>query len=472
MTRVGGASLTRIRPLRPRNWRRLRSNRTLRVVRRIIARRLVLDESLKKSPRAYERAQRLAKFFYAPSIEVASPSEVRRLQEAERSQATQKRGSREDGDSASASASETAAPTVILTAMRWGEAGSLFPGYGWAETRNGAYERDSNGVVCQTAVEIQTIFGCAFDCAYCPYTSVINIACDLENFVQRLGDSFRERPTQQLYKLNNRSDTLCFEPEYGLSALLVNAFARTRDQQLMLYSKSDNVSHLLDLEHGGRTVACFTLTSPGAARLLEKAAPSFEERLAAAAQCANAGYPVRFRFSPIVPLRGWESELRAMVRTMARTVEPELVTLWTLSMTAVDELPELLDPALLDPRFLQAAMDQREAMRGAKGAPFPDAYRAEMYRVVAEAIAEYSPKTRVSLCLETPQVVNSLRDRLAMLGNAQVCNCGPRCTSEEVAASPAAADGARRLTVVNTTGRRERIPESAAGRRRLHERPS
>ena len=398
-------------------------------------------------------------------METASPSEVRRLQESERLRATQKRGAAGDD-----SADGNDAPTVLLTAMRWGEAGSLFPGYGWAETRNGAYERDANGVVCQTAVEIQTIFGCAFDCAYCPYTSVINIACDLENFVQRLEESFDERPSQQLYKLNNRSDTLCFEPEYGLSALLVRAFARSRDRQLMLYSKSDNVSHLLDLEHEGRTITCFTLTSPATARLLEPSAPSFDERLAAAAQCAKAGYPVRFRFSPIVPLRGWESELREMVKTMARTLEPELVTLWTLSMTQVEELHELLDPGALDPRFLAAAMDQRKAMRDAKGAPFPDAYRAEMYRLVAEAVAEFSPRTRVSLCLETPWVVNNLRDRLAMLGNAQVCNCGPRCTSEEVAVAPAAADGARRLTVVNTTGRREKAPESAASRRRIQDR--
>ena len=397
-------------------------------------------------------------------METVSPAEVKLIQGAERSRATQKRGAAGDDSKADD------APTVILTAMRWDEAGSLFPGYGWAETRNGAYERDANGVVCQTAVEIQTIFGCAFDCAYCPYTSVINIACDLENFVQRLEKSFDERPSQQLYKLNNRSDTLCFEPEYGLSALLVRAFAQSGDRQLMLYSKSDNVSHLLELEHKGRTVTCFTLTSPATARLLEPSAPSFEERLAAAAQCAKAGYPVRFRFSPIVPLRGWESELREMVKTMARTVVPELVTLWTLSLTPADELHELMDPAALDPRFLAAAMDQREAMRDAKGAPFPDAYRAEMYRLVAEAIAEYLPRTRVSLCLETPRVVNSLRDRLAMLGNAQVCNCGPRCTSEEVAAAPAAADGARRLTVVNTTGRREKAPESAAGRRRMQER--
>ena len=238
----------------------------------------------------------------------------------------------------------------------------------------------------------------------------------------------------------------------------------------MIYSKSDNVSHLLGLEHRGRTLTCFTLTSPATARLLEPAAPTFEARLFAAAQCARAGYRVRFRFSPIVPLRGWESELRQTVKAMARAVEPELVTLWTLSMTAADELSELLDPDVLDPRFLAAAVAQREEMRGAKGAPFPDAFREEMYRVVADAIAEYSPRTRVSLCLETPRVINNVRDRLAMIGNAQVCNCGPRCTSEEVAAAPASADVITRLKVGATAGRRERAPESAAGRRRSDER--
>ena len=82
------------------------------------------------------------------------------------------------------------------------------------------------GVLCQSAIEIQSILGCAFDCAYCPYTFSVTIACDVEEFVRRLLQLMGEHPEQQLYKLNNRSDTLCFEPEYGLCRDLVERFGR------------------------------------------------------------------------------------------------------------------------------------------------------------------------------------------------------------------------------------------------------
>jgi len=73
------------------------------------------------------------------------------------------------------------------------------------------------------------------------------------------------RRSQALFKLNNRSDTLGLEPEYGLAPALIERFGRMPDKAVMLYSKGDEVGALLDLDHCGRTIACFTLT-PGAWR--------------------------------------------------------------------------------------------------------------------------------------------------------------------------------------------------------------
>ncbi len=426
------------------------------------ARRVVISEGVRRDARALERALRLAEGIAGPPPEWRSEAELERLRD-ELSRPGRRDARRAPG---------AEHPVVLLDAMRWEqEEGALFPGYGWAETRNGSYEWRENGVICQTAVELQTIFGCAFDCTYCPYTSLLNFACDLEVFVERLADLFRRRPTQLLYKLNNRSDTLCFEPEYGLSKLLVDAFARASGQQLMLYSKSDNVAHLLDLDHRGRTVTCFTLSSPATARLLEPSAPSFEARLDAAARCARAGYPVRFRLSPLVPLRGWQEELRAALRAMAAVVRPELVTLWTLSMTPLEDLSRVVDPALLDAGFLARARDAQEAMQGQKGAPFPEDCRVEMYGFVADVLAEVSPETRLSLCLETPEVIRRLEHRLALVGGAQVCNCGPRGTSGAVAGAPAVASTKRRLPLtvaapLSELETRDAAVASAAGRRR------
>ncbi len=415
-------------------------------MKRIRARRLVVSRNLAPGSPAHDRAMRVASRIDAQSTQQLSSAEIRALQMSLNRDPPKPPVKRAHGHE-----------LIILDRMRWVQKGSLSPGYDWAETRSGSYQWQQHGVVCQTAVEIQTIFGCLFDCGYCPYTRSVTIACDLEAFEQRVRGLLAGRPKQLLYKLNNRSDTLCFEPEYGLSRKLVELFAERAEQRLMLYSKSDNVSHLLDLDHGGHTIACFTLSTPTVARLLEPAAPSFDARLDAAARCAHAGYPVRFRFSPIVPFRGWQQEAVAAVQRMAQRVRPELITLWTLSMTDADTLETLVDPATLDPRFLDGLRGAQAAMTGVKGAPFPPDARREMYEVFADAVARYSPTTRVALCLETQDVIEALRPRLAITGNAQVCNCGPRCTSGAVEGAPAAANTVPR-------GRLTRREPSAAPR--------
>ncbi len=418
--------------------------------------RLVISRDLQPGTPAHDRAMRLAARVAADRTEALSGGQIDALFRELRGRGLHRAGR---------AGVNPADRIMVLGPMRWDRPGGLFPGYDWAETRSGRYQWREHGVICQTAVEIQTIFGCLFDCSYCPYTRFVHVTCDLEAFVERV--SQRLSSGQRLYKLNNRSDTLCFEPEYGLSRMLVERFAEANGPQLMLYSKSDNVSHLLELDHRGATIACFTLSSPKTARLLEPSAPSFEARLDAAARCAEAGYPVRFRFSPVLPLVGWRSEVEDMVARMAERVRPELVTLWTLSMIDAEELSEVVAPDDLEPRAWETVRLHAQAMAGLKGAPFPEGLRAEIYGVFADAIAAHSPTTRVALCLETEPVIERLRPRLAIRRNAQVCNCGPGCTSDAVASAPAAGDPhPRRALRRKKPTAKPRLPTAVAARKR------
>ncbi|MCC7387009.1 MAG: hypothetical protein IT384_34555 [Deltaproteobacteria bacterium] len=402
---------------------------------RVRAGRVYIARSVLDDPLAAARANRLAGAIDAPVKEVIADDEVERMQAPFARALLERRGFE---------ATSFDARLIFIDRMRWDREDGVSPGYGPTDLRNAHREWEESGVICQTAVEIQTVVGCGFDCSYCPYTNALTITCDLERFVEHLEGIFQQRPHQQLYKLNNRSDTLCFEPEYGLSALLVDRFAQSANKVLMLYSKSANVDHLLELDHRGHTIACFTLSSPSAARLLERAAPPTGARIVAARKCSDAGYPVRFRFSPIVPLRGWQAELETMVRTMAAQVRPELITLWTLSMTELDELARIVPLDALDPRTLEEAEAARASMVSAKGAPFPGSLRAEIYEVVADTIAAHSPQTRVSLCLESPQVIERVSARLAIVGQHQVCNCAPRSTPSAVGSAPAVSDPSAR----------------------------
>ncbi len=325
------------------------------------------------------------------------------------------------------------APKQLVALARF-EGQELFPGYSWRELRSGRRELRERGVLCQTAVEVQSAVGCPFDCAYCPYTHFICANLDVEGFIDRVMRLVRERRSQSIYKLNNRSDTLGLEPELGLAPALVERFAGLEGKYLMLYSKGDEVSALLDLRHERHTVACFTLTPEPLAQILETGAPAPAARLRAIARLAAAGYPIRVRLSPVVPILGWREAYDDLLARLAAVSRPELVTLWTLSMIELAELHRIFPPEALDPRALAEARAAAEEMRGRKGAPFPPSLRASLYRELAAMVHARSPGTAVALCLETAEVWDATSTVLVpRRQQAFVCNCGPRATPGAIA---------------------------------------
>lgn len=303
----------------------------------------------------------------------------------------------------------------------------VFPGYSWQELRNAQREREENGVLCQTAVEIQSAVGCPFDCTYCPYNSFLCVRLNVDGFVDRVTKLAKSRQAQSLYKLNNRSDTLGLEPEYGLAAALIRRFAEIDGKYLLLYSKGDAVSHLLDLDHRGKTVASFTLTPEPIATMLEPGAPTPSARIEAIEKLSAAGYPLRVRFSPVVPLKGWRESYRDLIERLCDACHPEMVTLWTLSMVQMHELDRIVPLDALDDEALAAAREAAGQLCGHKGAPFPPSLRAAMYQAIANMVTERSPHTRVALCLETPEVWDNTPAVVAPCGRDEfLCNCGPR----------------------------------------------
>jgi hypothetical protein len=284
----------------------------------------------------------------------------------------------------------------------------------------------AEGRVCQTALEIHCAFGCKHRCAYCHCWPHFRIACDLETLADSLPRMFEEHPAQKLWKFDNLTDTIVLEPEYGASALLVPLFAQWKDRFLLLYTKSDNVEHLLDLKHGGHTLISWSLSPLTQSRLIEVGAPDVHARIEAMRRCSEAGYTVRARLSPIVPLKGWRDEMRIMLDELFSRVTPDVVTIDVLGWCQPDAVPRFMDIRLLEDECrlaLERLIRDRVRTRGKH--VFPHEVREDILRFTIDELKARSPRTPVSICNETFEMWDALEKRMGMVRTGYVCCCGP-----------------------------------------------
>ena len=287
------------------------------------------------------------------------------------------------------------------------------------------------GTVCQDAWELHSAYGCLHRCDYCHIGNFLNIMVNLEEMVERLPTLVDENPWVQLYKYDNQTDTIAFEPEYGASELMVGFFARRENEYLMLYTKSNNVDHLLDLDHRGHTIVSFTISSKTVAEKVEHGTPSTAERIEAVAKVEGAGYVPRVRFSPILPVRGWREELGNLIHDLLAKASPDLITIDLLGWMNPACIEEIVDVSLLDPRFMEGLRNLfADGPPGPAYYPtskhiFPHELRREVYEFVIGEVESRNPRVRVSICNEAVEMWDDLGPRLGMEPKDYVCACGP-----------------------------------------------
>ena len=278
---------------------------------------------------------------------------------------------------------------------------------------------------CQSALELNIVDGCMFRCAYCGFGRYIRFWLDIERFMEGLDDVFARYPDQRLYKYSNMTDLPPFEPELDAVPPMVELFGRRKDPYLMLFTKSDNVDFLLDLEHNGHTIISWSVTCETASRLIDKRTASMDERIEAMRKTQAAGYIVRARLSPIVPVKNWREEYTHLFETMFAKSDPDVITLELLGWLDFDDLTRLLDTEILDPEAFEAARAAEDELRGIHQGPFTHETHEEFYRFCIETVKRLSPHTPVSICHGTPRMWKALGDIIVdMKPNNYICNCG------------------------------------------------
>ena len=301
------------------------------------------------------------------------------------------------------------------------------------------YERRpqwSKDQVCWSLRDLHSCWGCFHRCAYCQRGSVYVIGLNVEEFIGRVNELVDEVSWQKTFRYDVEQDVFGIEPEYGACELLVHDFAHRSDQYLILFTKSASVDWLLDFDHRGHTIMLWTLSTHTVSRQYEAKSGTMEERIEAARKCQDAGYTIRFKCKPIIPLRGWREEITQMLETLFAVVEPDNLSLEMVFFDSVHEMDETLGLENLAPEFVAAA-ERAEAEAQKQGGwrrdlhgpgPFPFEVKHTVYRHFIAESKRLSPSTPVTLCAETQRMWAALDDLLEHKPWNYVCNCGPHCT--------------------------------------------
>ncbi len=315
----------------------------------------------------------------------------------------------------------------------------IFSGFDWQDPINnplkdrkfGSYEqgkftfadyRDKKqllkekGVYCNSGFEIHTAFGCFNSCTYCHIGNTYTIMLDIEDFIDNVEILMKNNPQQKLFKYDNQCDVPDLEPEYGAINKMVEFFSNT-DRHLMLYTKSNNLDYLPGPEvHKGKTIVCWTLSCEDVIDNHEIGASSLEQRLEAVRKCKEKEYRIRYRFSPIIPVRGWREKNSEMISKALAVTQPEVICLESLCHMSKQQYRELFRNVEISPKLKVSEYELFSARK-----------RKEIYEFFIKEISKHDAYVKIALCLETAKVWKGLRKWLEDKPENFFCCCGQNC---------------------------------------------
>ncbi|MEW6354709.1 MAG: spore photoproduct lyase family protein [Planctomycetota bacterium] len=193
------------------------------------------------------------------------------------------------------------------------------------------FDRTPPGIVCPHFYILSHANGCPFSCDYCylrltlRYVERLEVFTNLDDLRREMA-AFLSSMIPAVVSCGSLSDGLAFDHINGLSRLLVPMFARQDRHTLIFVTKSLNIGNLLDLDPMPWVVASFSVNCDAVSRRYEKGAPSPRQRLAAARRLKDAGWRIRLRLDPLLPIENWQGEYAAIIDEI-NALQPEIVTL-------------------------------------------------------------------------------------------------------------------------------------------------
>jgi len=265
--------------------------------------------------------------------------------------------------------------------------------------------KDPTDVVCPHFYELKWANGCNFNCSWCYLNGTYRFLKggkkprlkDIDIIMDHLSLFLTEVNGHFLLNSGELSDSLLFENDGApLTKKIIPRIMEQNKHKILLLTKSTLVGNLLNLNAQDYVIASFSLNSFKVADIWEKA-PKVADRIKAAKMLFDAGYQVRVRIDPMVPISNWPKSYSSLIEKIFNNFEPERITLGSL-------------------RGLQSTINHCRDCSWTTyltetsnwGKKISSEQRILMYSTLIQLLRESYSFKKVALCKETIEIWNKL----------------------------------------------------------------
>lgn len=267
--------------------------------------------------------------------------------------------------------------------------------------------KEPDDIVCPHFMELKWANGCNFNCAWCFLQGTYRFHPEWKNGKPNIKDfglvenhvrAFLNNGSRpEILNTGELSDSLlCENGDKSFSKFIVPLFNSQRKHKVLFLTKSTYVKNLLELKMPEQVITSFSLNAIPAARRWEKA-PPVTERIKAAKELYKAGYEVRVRIDPMVPIENWEKHYAQLVDLIFTAFEPERITLGSLRG---------LTTTIMYAKDKSWVKYLSESSGWGKKIDFNTRYK--MYSAVINYLNKNYHYNRVALCKETVNIWEAL----------------------------------------------------------------
>jgi len=193
-------------------------------------------------------------------------------------------------------------------------------------------------IVCPHFLELKWAYGCPFDCSWCYLKGTFRfrpngkepVIKDYDKIERHTRAFLAEVAIPEILNTGEIADSLMFENgDNPFSKFIISIFGSQNIHKVLFLTKSSNIKNPLELESHNQAIMSFSLNAIPVADKWEKA-PSVLKRLEAAQKLYKAGYEVRVRIDPMVPIENWKKHYFYLIDLIYEKFLPTRITLGSL----------------------------------------------------------------------------------------------------------------------------------------------